>query len=237
MRKKWGNLKRRAHLIDCLINSDRQESSLNAGCEPLSADQTTQVADLIEGLMGSPPEMKSFQWLMEYLMLLHPSAQTYAANACTNYHFMLSSRENAFQPRSWKLPQGFHLVAPQVSAAGLVSSKMLDSALCDVKMLWSDDQRGTTTTDHAPAVSRGRPGAGKVARSSDHLVQSPTIIKDEPEGDEWQVRYFFFIFLSVRFLADFFGRPRTLSGRVQNSKARNMVKYCEFRESKVNMSD
>ena len=102
------------------------------------------MADLVEGLLGSPPSVTKLTTVIEYLLLLHPAEQTYCPSNSTGYshYFLLTSRDassaNVFQPRDWKLPEGYETFAPESSIPQPMNANRLGSALRDVIVKWSD---------------------------------------------------------------------------------------------------
>lgn len=100
------------------------------------------MADLIEGLLGSPPKMDALTAVMDYLLLLHPAEETFAACAVSNYYFLVSPRDSAadvFKPRAWKLPEGYETYAPEASDPHPMNTNRLGSALRDVTIKWIDN--------------------------------------------------------------------------------------------------
>ena len=100
------------------------------------------MADLIEGLLGSPPKMDALTAIMEYLLLLHPAEETFAAYAVSNFYFLVSPRDSApdvFKPRGWKLPDGYETYAPEASDLQPMNTSRLGSALRDVHIKWIND--------------------------------------------------------------------------------------------------
>ena len=101
------------------------------------------IADLVEGLLGSPPAIDALTTVVEYLLLLHPAEQTYCPtnSAGYSYFFLLSNRDpsaNVFDPREWKLPDGYETYAPEASIPQPMNANRLGSALRDVIVKWSD---------------------------------------------------------------------------------------------------
>lgn len=120
-----------------------QECSLYQDCVPLSEHQATVTADLVEGLLGSPPTISALTTIVEYLLLLHPAEQTYCPTSSVGYscYFLLSTRDpnvDVFQPRDWKLPEGYETYAPESSVPQPMNANRLGSALRDVIVKWSD---------------------------------------------------------------------------------------------------
>jgi len=116
-----------------------KESSLYQEYSLLTEDETLQVADLIEGLLGSPPKIDALTAVMEYLLLLHPAEETFAACAVHNYYFLVSPRDtvaDVFKPREWKLPDGYETYAPEASDPQPMNTNRLGSALRDVTVRW-----------------------------------------------------------------------------------------------------
>jgi len=108
----------------------------------LTEHQAAQVADIVEGLLGSPPKLASLTALMDYLLLLHPAALSFAQGSAGGSYFTLSNRDsgvNLFGKRDWKLPDGFE---PYASKESIIHQPMdadrLGSALRDVIVKWSD---------------------------------------------------------------------------------------------------
>lgn len=101
------------------------------------------MADLVEGLLGSPPSANNLTTVIEYLLLLHPAEQTYCPSNSTGYshYFLLTNRDPSaivFQPRDWKLPEGYETFAPESSIPQPMNANRLGSALRDVIVKWSD---------------------------------------------------------------------------------------------------
>ena len=127
----------------CLILNCLKESSLYEDCIPLTEHQAIVTADLVEGLIGSPPTLNNLTTVVEYLLLLHPAEQTYCPTNSTgfSYYFLLTSRDpsfNIFQSRNWKLPEGYETFAPESSVPQPMNANQLGSALRDVIVKWSD---------------------------------------------------------------------------------------------------
>ena len=132
-----------------------KESSLYRGYGLLTADQTLQMADLIEGLLGSPPKTEALTSIVEYLILLHPAAETFAACTVGNYYFLVSPKDgdDVFKPRDWKLPEGYEKYASQASDPALMNANRLESALRDVTVKWIDSKDSVDNRIHTPSNS------------------------------------------------------------------------------------
>lgn len=104
------------------------------------------MADLVEGLLGSPPSLEALASVVDYLLLLHPAALMYTVGS-TGY-FTLSNRDagaDVFRQREWKLPDGYEMYAPEITNPQPMNANRLGSALRDVIVKWSDEMEGDKT--------------------------------------------------------------------------------------------
>lgn len=104
------------------------------------------IADLVEGLIGSPPTISNLTTIVDYLLLLHPAEQTYCPtnSAGFSYYFLLTARDpgiSVFQPRSWKLPEGYETYAPESAIPQPMNANQLGTALRDVIVKWSNGEK------------------------------------------------------------------------------------------------
>lgn len=104
------------------------------------------IADLVEGLIGSPPTVINLIIIVDYLLLLHPAEQTYCPtnSAGFSYYFLLTARDpgvNVFHPRNWKLPEGYETYAPESAIPQPMNANQLGSALRDVIVKWSAGEK------------------------------------------------------------------------------------------------
>ena len=158
-----------------------QECSLYQECNPLTDHQCAQVADLVEGLLGSPPDLQSLSAVVDYLLLLHPAALTYASGSPS--YFSLSDRNSsgladAFLRREWKLPEGYEAYAPEAFNMQPMNANRLGTALRDVIVKWSDGIECNDKT--ASPVDKRFPGKGLASSSSSGTGLSSQI---RPEAD------------------------------------------------------
>ncbi|XP_057369283.1 lysosomal-trafficking regulator-like [Daphnia carinata] len=135
----------RAGILELLLHLAR-ESSLYEDCIPLTDHQAIMIADLVEGLIGSPPTVSNLIVIVDYLLLLHPAEQTYCPtnSAGFSYYFLLTARDpgvNVFHPRNWKLPEGYETYAPESAIPQPMNANQLGSALRDVIVKWSAGEK------------------------------------------------------------------------------------------------
>ena len=158
-----------------------KESALYEECHPLTSFQTVQVADVMEGLIGCPPQIDALEALAEYLILLHPAAQTYAANASGHYFFLLSQRDagtDLYKSRAWNLPDGYLTYAPEIQDE--LNGNKLSAAISRVRIMWSHNVPGGQLSD--PCDECDDPSSAR------QLLVLPNPLEDEPvESEDWHV--------------------------------------------------
>jgi len=201
----------RGRVLDLLLQMAKQSTVLDES-RPLTSRQTDQVclyhtrmeyeqrnsprihlqvADLVEGLLESPPAASAMAAIVEYLLLMQPAALTYAANAASNYSFLLSARNHSspgqlFQARTWQLPVGCETHAgEQPHSPDEMNNVRLTAALSGVQLKWASDllpnsksPRPDPKTHCAYTVSFHVPEAsGEADKSEEH----------QDTSDGWQM--------------------------------------------------
>lgn len=142
------------------------------------------MADLVEGLIGSPPTVSALTSVVDYLLLLHPAEQTYCPSNASGYPYFFSvvsshaigskidgssnnSVDNYFQSRDWKLPEGYETFAPQSNALlQPMNANRLGTALREVIVKWSDaDLKESDNQSPSPPSAFQVPDSGKLGFS------------------------------------------------------------------------